>query len=314
MSRASWHYFHQPRAKTPDPVPHTQRRSDAWLCEAEQDQIAGYIEAAYRQGWSVYQAFCEALDAGDPVASLASWYRIERRRVAAARPVRKRRKHRASALPSLVATAPMQAWTWDITHLKGPYVRVSYQLYAVIDVFSRKIVTWRVETCEDDDLAKEMFDDAFAACGAQPRIVHSDGGPSMTSNTVTGLFAKLGIEVSKNRPRVSNDNPYSEAWFKTAKYAPAYPAYFTDIAQARAWASDFVDWYNHHHRHSSLEGHTPASVHDGSWRAVHHRRVATMDTLYRAHPARFHRPPVVKTPMAHVAINHPISDQRLQTG
>src|SRR5690606_29415376 len=105
--------------------------------------------------------------------------------------------------------APMQAWTWDITHLKGPYLRVTYQLYAAIDVFSRKIVAWRVEAREDDDLAKEMFETAFAGYGTQPRIVHSDGGPSMTSNTVTGLFAKLGIEVSKNRPRVSNDNPYS---------------------------------------------------------------------------------------------------------
>lgn len=314
MSRSTWHYRSNPRGGVATPVPHTQRRALSWLSPTEQDTIAAMLQAAFTRGWSVYHAFYEALDVGDPVASLSTWYRVARTRLAAQRPVRRTRKHRASAIPSLVVDAPLQAWSWDITHLKGPYRRVTYQFYVAIDVFSRMIVAWRLEDREDDDLARDMFETAFASHGARPRIIHSDGGPAMTSNTLTGLFAELGIEVSRNRPRVSNDNPFSEAVFKTVKYVPTYPAYFTDIEQARAWATRFVAWYNHEHHHVGLEGHTPADVHTGSWREVHSKRVATMDRIYAEHPERFRSRPVIKTPMAQVAINHPTTDDRLQTG
>lgn len=314
MSRSTWHYRSHPRPRAASPVPHTSRRATSWLTTAEQGAIAAKLTTGFAQGWSVYHSFYEALDAGEPVASLSSWYRLARTLADARRPVRRTRKHRASAMPSLVVDAPMQAWSWDITHLKGPYRRVTYQLYVAIDVFSRMIVTWRLEAREDDDLARDMFEAAFLHHRARPKIVHSDGGPSMTSNTLTGLFAILGIEVSRNRPRVSNDNPYSEALFKTAKYAPSYPAYFTDIDHARTWAETFVAWYNHEHHHASLEGHTPADVHTGTWRHIHHQRVATMDRLYAQHPERFTSRPQVKTPMATVGINHPITTDRLQTG
>jgi len=314
MPRSTWHYRDKPRARVTTPVPHAQRPAVAWLTTLEQDAIVTKLEAAFTQGWSVYHAFYEALDAGEPVASLSSWYRIARRRLAAQRPVRRTRRHRATAIPSLIADAPMQAWSWDITHLKGPYRRVTYQFYVVIDVFSRMIVAWRLEPREDDDLARDMFEAAFTRHGTRPRIIHSDGGPAMTSNTLTGLFAKLGIEISRNRPRVSNDNPFSEALFKTAKYVPTYPAYFTDIEHAHSWATTFVAWYNTEHHHAGLEGHTPAGVHSGTWREVHLQRTTTMDRLYAEHPERFQTRPVIKTPMAQVAINHPITDARLQTG
>lgn len=313
VSRSSWHYRSRPRTPVADPVPHTQRRASSWLSVADQDRITAYLQAAFTRGWSVYQAFYQALDALDPVASLSSWYRIARA-LEPQRPVRRRATHRASAIPSLLATGPLQVWSWDITKLKGPYTRVTYELYVVIDVFSRKIVAWRVEEHESDDLARDMFQAAFAAHGAQPAVVHSDGGPAMKSNTLTGLFRDLGVQVSRNRPRVSNDNPYSESLFKTAKYTPTYPAYFTSLEQARDWVTGFVSWYNHEHRHSSLEGHTPATVHDGTWSSVHDQRVATMARLHEQHPERFHRPPTVKTPMAQVAINHTTTTDRLQTG
>jgi putative transposase len=314
ISRSSWHYRTKPRARVAAPVPHAARPTPAWLNATERDQIAAHLAQAFSQGQSVYQAFYEALDAGDPVASLSSWYRIARARLAPQRPVRRTRNHRATAIPSLVVEAPMQAWSWDITHLKGPYRRVSYQFYVAIDVFSRMIVAWRVEAREDDDIAREMFADAFTGHGARPRIVHSDGGAAMTSKTLTQLFSDLGIEVSRNRPRVSNDNPYSESLFKTAKYTPTYPSYFPDIEAARAWAAAFVAWYNHQHHHSGLEGHTPADIHHGTWRAIHDRRVTAMNRLHAAHPERFRDPPTIKTPMAQVAINHPTTDDRLQTG
>ncbi|PRZ28616.1 integrase-like protein [Antricoccus suffuscus] len=314
MARSTWHYRSHPRPAVAVPVAHTTRRAPSWLASCEQDTITAKLRDGFAVGWSVYCTFYEALDAGDPVASLSSWYRIARDRLAPERPVRRTRKHRATAIPQLLTDAPLQAWSWDITHLKGPYTKVTYQFYVVIDVFSRMITAWRIEDHEDDDLAREMFQDAFTAHGARPRIVHSDGGSAMTSNTLTGLFRDLGIEVSKNRPRVSNDNPFSESWFKTAKYAPTYPDYFTSIEQARGWADWFVDWYNHHHHHSALEGHTPADIHHDTWRAVHHQRVAAMNKLYTAHPERFTHPPVVKSPLASVGINHPITDERLQTG
>lgn len=314
MSRATWHYRTRPRPPVVDPVPHTARTAVSWLTPAEQDLIAVKLQTAFAGQESVYQAFYDALDAGEPVASLSSWYRIARSRLAAQRPVRRTRTHRATAIPTLVADAPLQAWSWDITHLKGPYRRVTYQLYLALDVFSRLVVAWRVEAREDDDLAREMFDAAFARHGARPRVIHSDGGAAMTSKTLTELFTDLGIEISRNRPRVSNDNPYSESLFKTAKYVPTYPAYFTDIDQARSWAEGFVDWYNHRHHHSGLEGHTPADVHHGTWRNVHAQRVAAMGQLYATHPKRFTQPPVIRAPMAQVAINHPTTDERLQTG
>lgn len=314
MSRSTWHYRTHPRVQVADPVPHTARVALSWLTTAERDLIVVKLRAAFAQGESVYQAFYDALDAGEPVASLSSWYRIARTRLAPQRPIRRARKHRATAIPTLLVDAPLQAWSWDITHLKGPYRRVTYQLYLALDVFSRLVVAWRVEPREDDELAREMFHDAFARHGARPRVVHSDGGPAMTSKTLTELFSKLGIEISRNRPRVSNDNPYSESLFKTAKYTPTYPNYFTDIDHARAWAAHFVHWYNHRHHHSALEGHTPADVHHGTWREVHTHRVATMQHLYATHPERFTRPPSIRTPMAQVALNHPTTDERLQTG
>lgn len=313
MSRSTWHYLQHPRRRVSDPVPHTQRRAGFWLAAHEQNVILARLTAAFALGRSVYQAFYEALDARDPVASLSSWYRLARR-LEPQRPIRARRKHRATAIPSLVASAPLQVWSWDITKLKGPYRGVCYEMYVVVDVFSRMIVAWRVEEHEDDDLAREMFERAFTTAGATPQVVHSDGGPSMTSKTLTGLFARLGVEVSRNRPRVSNDNPYSESLFKTAKYTPTYPAYFDTLEQARVWAQQFVHWYNHEHRHSSLEGHTPARVHDGTWQEIHQQRVLTMSQLHSAHPERFTSHPVVRAPMAQVGINHQISGDRLQTG
>lgn len=314
MSRSSWHYLTHPRPQVTDPVPHAQRRAITWLSEAERETIAGKLAAAFTLGRSVYHAFYLALDAGDPVASLSSWYRIARAHLEAQRPVRRRATRRASAIPSLIAHGPMQIWSWDITKLKGPYRGVTYELYVAIDVFSRMIVAWRLEEHEDDELARDMFEAAFARFGARPQVVHSDGGPAMRSNTLTELFRELGVEVSRNRPRVSNDNPYSESVFKTTKYVPTYPAFFTSLEQARQWVEQFIAWYNHEHYHSGLEGHTPTSVHDGPRPAVHARRVQTMTRLHAEHPERFTRPPVIKTPMAQVAINHEISNDRLQTG
>ncbi len=137
----------------------------------------------------------------------------------------------------------------------------------------------------------------------------------MTSDTLTSLFKQLGIETSRNRPRVSNDNPHAESWFKTAKYAPSMPAWFETIEQARTWVTKLVDSYNHHHRHSALAGHTPATVHDGSWVDIQQTRQATMDTLRDNNPDRYRTPIKLAIPYPSVTLNmNPQTQDRLTTG
>ncbi len=313
VSRSTWHYRTQPRPPIVDPVAHRRRRSSLWLSADETGAITEQIAAGFADRKSVFESYYEALDAGRPIASLSSWHRLARNHLESQRPVRRGRQRRACAMPQFEADAVMQVWSWDITKMAGPYRGVNYNFYVVLDIFSRTIVGWRAEERESDAMAAEMFERAFVTHGGRPRIVHSDGGPSMTSKTVTELFKDLGIEISKNRPRVSNDNPYSESAFKTCKYRPTYPPYFDDIDRAREWARGFVEWYNTVHHHSSLEGHTPQSVHDGTWTTVHRERQRTLDALHAAHPERFARPPQAKTPMATAAVNHPKTNRRLQT-
>ncbi len=316
LAASTWHYRHRPRPAARCVVAHSARRCESWLTDAETAAITDKLQAAFQVKKSVHQAYYEALDAGDPVASLKSWYRIARAYLDADRPLRRTRKRRCTAMPQWEATGPGQVWSWDITMLPGPYKAVNYCLYAVIDVFSRKIVAWRVEEAEVDELAAQMFRAALQALNDEqrPSQVHSDRGASMISNALGEVLNDFGITPSRNRPRVSNDNPFSEAWFKTAKYRPGYPQVFTNVAHARAWAAKLIDWYNHQHRHSSLEGHTPASVHDGSWIQIHQQRQATLDELYQANPGRYRTPPQAKTPMAWVVLNQQQPLDRLQTG
>lgn len=313
IAASSWHYRAKPRARVADPKPHTQRAASQRLSDEEISAIIAALMDAFEAEKSVFQAYYEALDAGTPVASLKSWYRVAAAYLHGCRPFRRTRTHRACAMPQWSADAPMQVWSWDITALPGPYRGQNFSFYVTMDVFSRAIVAWRVEEHEEDTLAKEMFEIGFAEHGGHPDIVHSDRGASMTSKTLARLFNDLGVTGSKNRPRVSNDNPFSEALFKTAKYGYNYPRYFHTLEQARAWAAGFVQAYNQHHRHSSLEGHTPASLHDGSWIQIHHQRQAALDALYAANPQRYPRPPKARTPLAQTALNQKHTDDRLQT-
>jgi putative transposase len=314
ISRSAWQYRSTPRAKAPIAVPHSARRSAAWLGDEEITTIIGSLQRSFRKGQSVYQGFYQALDAGAPVASLSSWYRIAGTYLGPERPVRARRSHKHHPVPEVSATGPGQVWSWDITALKGPYRGVNYQAYVIIDIFSRKIIGHRVEERETEQLAKDMFTTAFSNEGTTPGFVHSDGGPSMTSKALTKhLRADHGIELSRNRPRVSNDNPFSESWFKTAKYAIGYPSYFPDLETAREYINDFITWYNAQHRHCSLEGHTPASVHDGTWITIHHHRQQHLNALATEHPQRYTTETRLKAPKAQVGINTPKSTQRLTT-
>jgi putative transposase len=209
--------------------------------------------------------------------------------------------------PELEANGPNQVWSWDITKLKGPVRGVYYLLYVMIDIFSRKAVHWEIWPTENGVLAKEFIQHAIATNnGIKPRSIHADRGTSMTSGTVTGLLALLGIDQSHSRPHVSNDNPYSEAHFKTLKYCPAFPGRFGSIEDANVFCSQFFDYYNREHRHSGIGMHTPSSVHDGTAVQIQARRIATLHAAYLARPDRFRgRRPYPPPLPAKVWINQP---------
>src|SRR5699024_4580976 len=142
--------------------------------------------------------------------------------------------------------------SWDITKMRGPAKGIWYHAYVVLDIFSRYIVAWRIEGIEDGNLATDMISDAIAEQGAPPGYLHADGGAAMTSKPLASLLADLDVARSHNRPRTSNDNPFSESQFKTMKYTPDYPERFASIGHVRAWMAPFVDFYNHDHRHSGI--------------------------------------------------------------
>lgn len=179
------------------------------------------------------------------------------------------------------------------TKLAGPHKWTWFHLYVILDVYSRYAVGWLVAPRETARLAEELIADAIH----RQRVpdgqlsLHADRGTSMTSKTVSQLLADLGVLQSHSRPRVSNDNPFSEANFKTLKYSPRFPKRFANLQSARVFVDDFFDHYNHHHRHSGIGLHTPADVHHGRAELVRAQRQAVLDAAYTAHPDRFRRPP-----------------------
>ena len=313
LARSSWHYLRRPRPRVADPKPHRQRRSTVWMTHAEEQQILARLTDPGCANLSIGAVYVKTLDAGTYIASMRTWYRVAARNCLQRRTTQRRRAaHPARAVPEQVARAVNELWSWDITKLPTVLRGQSYEFYLVLDVFSRRVVAHRVEPVESDQLARDMFAEAITRLGAKPRVVHSDGGPSMTSDVVADFLKSMNITRSKNRPRVSNDNPYSEAGFKTAKYRPDYPGTFDSLQHARAWADAFVHWYNHEHQHSGIGWHTPMDVYTGTHHAVTAQRQAVLDQHHQAHPHRHHAPPQAPTLPIEAWINNPA--KRLQTG
>jgi transposase InsO family protein len=306
LARSSWHYLQHPRPRVASPKPQATRRSPVWTTAAEEQQVLSRLAHPAYALLSIAAVFIKALDAGVFIASMRTWYRVaQRHRVQRRTGQRRRATHRSRAIPELLATAVNQVWSWDITKLPTPIRGQFYEFYVVLDVFSRYVVGYRVEEVESDQLARDMFETAMTGHGARPEVVHSDGGPSMTSSVVTEFLTELKIRLSRNRPRVSNDNPYSESAFKTAKYRPDYPEIFHSLEQARAWADDYIRWYNHDHQHSGIAWHTPHNVYTGAHHQVTARRQAVLDRHYQANPHRHHQPPTAPRLEAEVWINNP---------
>jgi transposase InsO family protein len=199
--------------------------------------------------------------------------------------------HPPRVRPELLARGPSEVWSWDITALKGPRKGEWYKLYVVLDIFSRYVTGWLVANAEDAVVARDFLAGAVAANQIVPHTIHADRGGSMTSKPVSEMMIDLGVCRSHSRPRCSNDNPYSEAQFKTLKYVPDFPDRFGSLADARAFCDRFFTAYNHEHRHSGIGMHTPASVHFDTAAEVRARRQHTLDRAHAQHPERFSRRP-----------------------
>jgi len=247
------------------------------------------------------------LDEGTYLCSVRTMHRI----LAENGQVRERRnqlRHPAYKKPELLATGPNQVWSWDITKLRGPAKSSHFSLYVILDVFSRYVVGWLVATGESAALADQLI----AATCAKEKIVpgqltlHADRGSSMTSKPVGFLLADLGVTKTHSRPHVSDDNPYSEAQFKTLKYRPDFPDRFGSLEDARAFCQRFFEWYNREHRHSGIAMLTPDAVHHGRAESVLAHRQAVLAAAYSARPERFvRRAPTPRAMPTEVWINKP---------
>jgi len=251
--------------------------------------------------------YASLLDEGTYLCSERTMYRILNER----REVRERRnqlRHPSYSKPELLATAPNQVWSWDITKLKGPVTWSYFYLYVILDIFSRYVVGWMVADREASTLATKLIGQSCEKqhIGRDQLILHADRGSSMKSKLVANLLADLGITKTHSRPHVSDDNPYSEAHFKTLKYRPEFPKRFGSIQDAKQFCRTFFTWYNCEHKHSGIAMLTPETVHYGRAEAVLEKRQLALNNAFKLNPKRFKGKLPVATPLPEAAwINQP---------
>jgi transposase InsO family protein len=312
VNRASRYRWRNPGPKVvgprPAPTPHP-----ASLDATERAKVLEVLRSDRFADKSPAQVWAVTLDEGTYLCSVSTMYRLLRQ----AGEVRERRAqatHPAKVKPELMADGPDQVWSWDITKLKGPFKGVYYDLFVMIDIFSRKVIHWMLATRETAELAEQFFQDSFRMNGGiVPDVVHADRGTSMTSKNVAQLLVDLNIVRSHSRPKVSNDNPYSEANFKTLKYCPAFPGRFVSFEAAEEFSERFFTYYNTEHRHSGIGLHTPASVHDGTATKIRQKRAEVLAAAYAANPGRFRAKPIPPRIPDTAAINPPPANEEETT-
>lgn len=294
VPQASWYRRHRrsPPPPRPAPVAHRDRTQPRALSTDERAAILAELHGDRFLDVSPTEVWATLLDEGRYLASLSTFYRLLRQ-ASGTRERRRQATHPAKVKPELVATAPNEVWSWDITKLHGPAKWTYYYLYVILDIFSRYVVGWMVASREAAPLAEVLIRQTCAkqAIGRDQLTIHADRGSSMTSKPVAFLLADLGVTQSHSRPHVSDDNPFSEAQFKTLKYRPDFPGRFDSIEAARRHCQLFFGWYNDEHRHTGLGLHAPADVHYGTAEAIRDKRAGVLDTAYAAHPERFVRKP-----------------------
>lgn len=308
MARATF-YRHRSRSEQPA----RQRKKPARaLTEAEQSQVLRVLHEDRFIDKAPTEIYATLLDEGVYLCSIRTMYRI----LNAAKEVRDRRKqlrHPVYTKPELLATGPNQVWSWDITKLRGPGKWQYYYLYVIMDIYSRCVVGWLIAERESSTLAQRLIADSVDKHKIPPGqlTIHADRGTSMTSKPVAFLLADLGITKTHSRPQNSNDNPYSEAQFKTLKYRPDFPDRFGSLEDAKSFCRSFFKWYNQDHYHTGIALLTPAMMHYGQAEEVIQQRAAILEAAYEAHPERFVNKPPTPTPAPAAAwINRPSDPQQ----
>lgn len=303
--RSTLYRRRQPKGGAEKPPRPTPARA---LSAGERSVVREVLNSERFQDCSPREVYATLLDEGVYYCSLSTLYRFladhdelpERRQ---------QRHHPTYAKPELLATGPNQLWSWDITKLLGPSKWLYYYLYVLLDVYSRYVVGWLLAQHESAELAEQLVASSCEKQQIAPGqlTLHSDRGPAMTAKSLAQLLDDLGVTKTHSRPYTANDNPFSEAQFKTMKYRPDYPVRFADPTQAHAWAHAFFGWYNNEHHHTSLGLLTPAIVHYGQATQVTAQRQATLTVAYNLHPERFVKgvPQPPQPPVA-VWINPPL--------
>jgi putative transposase len=284
------------------------------LQSTEKAQVRQVLNSARFADQAPREVYATLIDEGQYLCSWRTMYRI----LEEYQEVRERRnqlRHPNYIKPELLATQPNQLWSWDITKLLGPTKWTYYYLYNILDVFSRYSVGWLIAERESASLAEELIAATCVRQAIQPGqlTIHADRGSSMSSKPVALLMADLGVTKTHSRPHVSNDNPFSEAQFKTLKYRPDYPERFGCQADARTWAGEFFRWYNYEHHHSAIGLLTPADVHFGRAQTILDQRQQVLQAAYLKNPERFVKGVSVPAQLpAAVWINPPNANLQLE--
>lgn len=289
LSRASFYRLRQSHASPVQVFALLEPPARA-LGAAERSQVLEVLNSPRFVDQAPREVYAQLLDEQVYYCHWRSMYRY----LAQAQQVHERRmlaQHPVYTKPELLATGPNQVWSWDITKLLGPVKWSYFYLYVLLDIYSRYVVGWMIALQQAAHLAEELIAESYRKQGVQPDqlTLHADRGNPMTSKPLAFLLADLGVTKSHSRPYTPNDNPFSEAQFKTMKYQPGYPERFGDVLEARAWGRDFFDWYNQDHHHTGIGLLTPAQVHYGQAPQVLAARQMVLSHAYQTHPERFVR-------------------------
>ncbi len=293
-------------AEVPAPLPPRTAPPRA-LSEEERNRVLAVLHEERFQDRAPAAVHATLLDQGQYLCSTRTMYRLLDQ-LGESRERRDQLVHPPYQKPELLATAPNQVWSWDITKLRGPVKWTYFYLYVILDIFSRYVTGWMVAERESAELAKRFLEETIGKYNIAPGqlSVHADRGRVMRAKPVAFLLADLGVTKTHSRPYVSDDNPFSESQFRTFKYRPDFPDRFGCIQDSRAHCQRFFPWYNLEHRHSGIGMLTPAMVHLGQAPAVLAQRQTVLDAAFAAHPERFvRRPPLAPDLPSQVWINQP---------
>lgn len=287
VARAGF-YRIQARKHTPSVEPKKRPESPRSLSFEERQEVLNILHTDRFVDKAPYEIYAILLDEGQYHCSIRTMYRIldENKEV---KERRNQLSHPVYHKPELLATAPNQVWSWDITKLLGPVKWTYFYLYVIMDIFSRYVVGWMIAPAESAALAEKLISETCAKQNIEKGqlTIHADRGSSMKSKPVALLLSDLGVSKTHSRPHTSDDNPYSEAQFKTLKYRPDFPERFGSIEDSRSFCQDFFPWYNKEHRHTGIGLLTPEAVHYGLAQDIQIARGEVLRAAYEAHPERF---------------------------